>query len=262
MTIQTKPVFYFIDGVTGENNLLNFIEPGNPPGLELTAILNVGSRSMTNLMTEVGRALNNAGEEEYTVTFNRDTRIVTISATDTFELLVSSGSNIGSDPFALLGFTGADRTGASTYDGDTAIGTEYLIQFPLQGFKDFDNNKEGVQSSLNESAAGIIEVVTFGDKRLMEMELTFITDDFKAKGNIVDNNPTGIQDARDFLDFIITKSDLEFMPDRTDRAIFDTVLLERTRKSRQGTAYELNELLSQNIENHFTTGRLTFREVE
>lgn len=262
MTIETRPLFYMVNAVTSDNNLLNFVEPGNPPGTELTAELLVGSRSMTNLMTEVARALNDAGQETYTVTFDRDTRIVTISATDTFELLVSSGSNVGNDIFSILGFTGADRTGASTYDGDTAMGFTYTPQLIPQRFLSFDDNLQGVQSSVNESASGQIEVVTFGDRRFMEMEITNITNRPQGKGAPIENNQSALSQVRAFLEFAVTKSEFEFMIDRTDKATFETVLLERTRASRDGTGFRLRELINRGLNGFFTTELLTFRQLE
>lgn len=216
---------------------------------------------MTDLMTEVQRALNDSGANTYTVTFNRSTRLVTISADDTFELLVSSGSNTGVSPFSLLGFTGADRTGASSYVGDTATGSQYEPQFIPQGYVSFDDNLDGIQSSINESAAGIVEVVTFGDRRFMDMEIIYITSEAKQKGNPIQNNPTGLQDARSFMEFLIKKSEVEFMIDRSDVNTFDKVLLESTPTSRQGTAYQLKELVDRGLNDHYTTGSLRFRKV-
>jgi len=261
MTIKTRPRIYYIDAVSSENNLLNFIEPNNPPGLELTASLFVGSRSMTKLMIEVERALNDAGENVYTVTFDRSTRIVTISADDTFELLVSSGSNVGVSPFSLLGFTGSDRTGASSYVGDTAIGNNYVPQFLPQQYTSFDDNLEGTESSLNESAAGVVEVVTFGETRFMEMNLTFITDIFKGKANPINNNQSAIQETRNLMEFLIRKSEVEIMLDKDDVNTFDNALLESTKKSRQGTSYQLNELVGRGLNDHYETGVLKFRKV-
>ena len=261
MTIQTIPRFYYIDPISGDNNLLNFREPNQPPALELTAQLLVGSRTMTDLMTETARALNDTGANTYTVTFDRSTRLVTISADDTFELLVSSGSNIGVSPFSLLGFTGADRTGASSYTGDTPIGSAYEPQFIPQSFLSFDDNIEGIQASINESAAGIIEVVTFGNRRFMEMNITYITSEPKLKANPIENRTTGLQDARDFMEFLIGKSELEFMIDRSDVNTFDKVLLDRTASSNQGTSYKLTELVNRGLNDHYETGVLRFRKV-
>lgn len=259
MTIQTTPVFYFIDPIDNTNFALNFVEP-NISASELEAQLNPGGRTMTNLMVEVERAMNDAGQETYTVTLDRDTRLVTISGTDTFELLVATGSN-GNSVFSLLGFTGADRTGSSSYEGDTPIGTEYIPQFPLQDYIDFNDNLDNVQSSVQETASGVVEVVTFGNKQFTEFNITFITDRFKVKGNPIQNNQNAIQEARDFLTFAITKQNIEFMKDKSDRDTFDTVLLERTPQSRDGTAFLLRELISRGFEEFYETGKIRFRKV-
>lgn len=260
MTIQTKPVFYYVEPVTKDNNVINFVEPNIAP-VELTAELLVGTRSPEELATEVSRALNDAGLQTYTVTFNRADRTLEIASDDTFELLFNSGTNVGLSVHPLLGFDTTDLTGQTSYIGQSPLGVEYLPQFIPQRFKDFQNNLEGIQTSINESASGTVEVVTFGDRRFMEMELTYITDRFKVKGHPISNNPNAVAEARSFLEFCITKSNLEFMIDRADRNTFETVLLERTRQDRNGTSYELTELLSQNLEGYFTTGLLVFRRV-
>jgi len=261
MSISTIPVFYFIDPVTSDNQLLNFVEP-NISGDELLATVAIGARSMTNLMTAVEAGLNDAGANTYSVTFDRDTRIVTISGDDDFNLLVSSGSNVGLGVFSLLGFTGADRTGTDTYDGDTAIGTEYIPQTLPQGFKSFDNNKEGILASVNEAADGTLEVVTFGNRSFMEFNLEWITDLSRSRGNFIENNQSALDQVNEFLTFAIRKIDMEFMEDRDTRGTFDTVLLESTPISRQGTGYELKEFFNRKIQNYFETGILKFRKVE
>lgn len=257
MTIQTIPIFYTVGDVNESNNLMNFKEP-NVSAVELTATLNVGSRSMTNLMTEVERALNDAGDNEYTVSFDRDTRIVTIAADDDFDLLVTTGANAGFSVYSLIGFT-ADKTGTDTYDGDEAMGDTYSPQFKPQDFLNFDDNKENVQETLNESADGTEEVVTFGTKSFMEMNLKYITDRSRSKANPVANNSDAVQDIRDFLTFCITKSELEFMEDISNRALFDIIRLERTPASKNGTGFSLKEMINRDLEGYFETGRLRFR---
>lgn len=258
MSITTDPIFYTIDNVDTNNNLLNFKEP-NVSGDEITATLNVGSYSMSQLMTEVARAMNEAGSETYGVTLDRDTRIVTISSSDTIELLVSTGSNSGLSVFSLIGFTGADRTGAATYDGD-AIGSTYEPQFALQEFRGFDTNKEGVRPSINEAADGTVEVITFGNRQFMEFDIRFTTDYPQGKGSPITENLTGVSDLRTFMDFLITKSNLEFMQDKTDRNTFNVMLLESTSKSRTGTGYQLRERYDI-AQGYFDTGKLKFRKV-
>lgn len=261
MSLKTLPVIYYVDPINKDNNLLNFREPNQPPALEITAGLLVGSYTLTDLATEVQRALNDNGQETYTVTIDRDTRICTIAASDTFELLVSTGSNIGLGPYSLLGFTGSDRTGSNSYSGDLPVGTEYIPQFLVQDFVDFADNLEGTQASVNESAEGIVEVVTFGDRRFTEFNITYITNRERDKDGPIRNNPQGIEEARSLMEFLIKKSEVELMYDRADRSDFTKVLLESTRQDRTGTAYQLRELINRGLEGYFETGRLRFRKV-
>lgn len=261
MTIKTRVLFYYIDPITKDNNVINFREPNNAPALELTSVLNVGSRSMEKFIDEVQRGLNSVGQETYTLTLDRETRLVTITCTDTFELLVSSGSNIGTSVYSLLGFNGVDRTGSTSYVSDTPIGSSYSPQFPPQSFTSFDDNERGIQSSINESANGTVEVVTFGSKKLMDMEIMYITERFRGKDSFIENNANALSEARQFMNFLITKSNLEIMLDRDDRATFIEILLERTPQDSKGTSYQIREMISRGFENYFTTGKLVFRKV-
>lgn len=260
MTIKTKSVFYYIDGITSDNLYMNFIEP-NQLNIELTAELRIGTYSMSQLVTEVQRALNDAGDNVYTVVFDRDTRIVTISADDDFDLLVTTGANSGASTYSLLGYT-SNKSGSDTYDADEAFGSSYEPQYFFQDYKDVDNNVDGIRASVNESASGVIEVVTFGRRSFYEFNIKWITDKAQSKSSPFDEDLNALQNSRDFLDFAITKQNLEFMKDKSDRNTFDVVLLESTRKSRQGTSYELRELLGQGLDEYYETGILKFRKVE
>ena len=236
---------------------MNFIEP-NKDNFELTASVLIGTNSMTELAEKIQSALNDAGKNEYTVSFDRDTRLLTIVADDLFDLLVTTGSNAGLSVYSLIGFT-ADKTGLATYEADEAFGTEYKPQYALQDFKDADNSKEGIFSKINESASGVIEVVTFGSRQFYELNIKWITNRNMGKSNFLDNNQSAIEEARSFMDFCIEKNNLEFMRDLDNRSGFDKVLLETTRKSKQGTSYELTELLRDGLDGYFETGRLKFR---
>lgn len=260
MTIKTIPAFYYVDAISTSNYLMNFKEP-NQSALELTAQFNAGSRSINDLLIEIVRGLNASGENSYSFSFDRNTRLVTLNADDDFDLLVQTGSNAGLSVFSLIGFTGADRTGSNSYVGDSPIGAEYIPQTIPQEFTAFENNKEGVLSSINESAAGVVEVVTFGFRSFMEMNIKWITNETKSKGNFIENNPNALQEARDFLTFCIQKSDIEFMIDKDNRANYKKILLESTRGDRKGNSFQLREMLNQSLDEHYETGKLKFREV-
>ena len=113
MSLATHSKFYYGFEIDETNQYLDFNEGSG----ELSAELEIGLYSFTDYCAELARALNAAGGSTYTVTGNRTTRKITIAATGTFSLLVSSGSHEGTSAFATAGFTGADRSGSASYEG-------------------------------------------------------------------------------------------------------------------------------------------------
>lgn len=261
MSITTRPVFYYTEGVDSTAFTIDFVEPSVSPNT-LTAILNAGGYSLTELANEVSRALNATGTQGYTVSVNRSDRVFTISSSGTFNLLFSSGPTSGSSIASRIGFDAADLTSATTYDGQNGGGSEYEPQFLLQNFIGFEDNEQFISPSVNESSSGVVEVISYGSRRFMRFNIRFITDNHLGDNGYITNNPNGIQEARDFLEFCIQKKNLEFMKDRDNRSAFDTVLLERTRQSRTGTAYELRELYNLNLLGYYESGTLTFRRID
>ena len=259
MTIKTKSVFYYVDGISSENNLMNFKEP-TQANVEITAQLLVGTYSMSQLATEIERGLNDIGDNTYTVTFDRDTRFLTIGADAEFELLVTTGANVGISVWGLIGFS-LEKTGLSSYLADEALGSEYAAQYPFQDYKAFKNNVEGIKPSINESASGVIEVITFGKRSFMEGNIKWITNRVRSKDSFIGSNPNALEEVRAFLDFGITKQNMEFMENIADRNTFDIVLLESTRKSRNGTGYQLMEMMKSNLDEYYETQTLKFRKV-
>lgn len=257
MAITTTPKFYYIDRVTATNNLLNFDEGA----LELTATIPSSAYSVSQLATAVQTQMNAVGSQTYTVSLDRDTREITISAAGNFDLLIASGTGVATSIFTLLGFTGPDLTGANTYTG-SAIGTEYMPLFPLQDFRGFEDNEQLLSPSVNEpSDKSVAEIISFGRESVMSFNAIYVTDQAAVgKDSVFGRNPNLVQETRDFLSFIIGKNRLEFMKDESDSNTFDIVLLESTSNSRNGTAYELRELYNVGL-GYYETGRLTFRKI-
>jgi len=250
----TFSLFYFNFDVDKSNRFLNFKEGAGP---ELTASVAVGSHTFTEILTEVKTAMDAVGALVYTVTGDRDTREITISSTSAFDLLISSGTQVGSSVFATIGFTGADLTGLTTYTGNPA-GQIYEPQFKLQSFISSEDSQESVNASVNTTANGEVEVIRFGLAKFIEMNIRYGTD-LKADGKVIKNNPTGLTDLRTFMQFITTKAPVEFMIDIDTRSTFQKVILESTPSSRQGIGYRLNERYDNNLPGYFDTGPLTFR---
>lgn len=259
MAIYTKSKFYYGHNITLTNNTISLDEGSG----DITVTLNVGRYSLTQFVVEVERALNEFGNQTYTVTLDRADRIITIDAPNAFDLLFFSGGSSGTSVYSLLGFEQLDYTGLNSYTAPNPSGKEYRPQFLLQRYLDFKDNEESIQSVVNESAQGVVEVVAFGRKRIMKCTITFITDIFQAKNAPIENNPTGVDDANDFLSDIINKGDIEFIPDRDDNSLsgFTTCFLESTQESKEGTAYTLKELFSKGLQGYYDTGELTFRAV-
>ena len=258
MALTTFSKFYYNFQVTRSNNKINFDEGAG----ELEATVNIGKYTPTTLTVAIKTAMDAAGLLDYTVTFDRDTRIYTISSDSAFDLLLDTGAQSAIGIYAVIGFNqGVDLTGLLTYSGDTSAGSVYNNQFILQDYLGPNKSKEQIDSSINESANGVIETVSFGVRRFIKMSLKWITN-LEQNGKIIKNNPTGVEDLEDFLEYLITKGQLEFMPDKDNTAEFFTVIVESLPGSSNGTGYEIKELVDKNVPGYFEINNLKFRVVE
>jgi hypothetical protein len=246
---------FFDFEITLDSNKVNFDEGAG----ELTATIPLGIYGPTQLAKAIETQLTATGLETYTVVYNRSSRTFTISATSTFDLLVTNGTNVASSAFGVFGFTGADRTGASSYTGGVA-GSEYITQFPPQSYVAPGFFVEKSDASVNTSPNGSVEVVSFGNVQFIEFDLLYITD-IEMDGKVIRNNPTGVQDALDFLTFAINRGEIEFMPDEADVDTFFRMVLETTPSSGDGVGFTLKEETSKGLPGIYKTGKLKFRIV-
>jgi hypothetical protein len=256
MAIQTRSQFYSLPQITSDNYALDF----NEGAAELQASIELGSYSHNEIVTQVALQLNTVGGQTYTVTLDRSTRFVTISAPGNFSILCSSGTRIGVGAWGLLGFTGSDKTGTNTYTG-TAIGTSYRPQFWLQKYVPIENLRKKTSASISKATSGIVQVVNFGNEQFMECEISFITNQTQVKDGPIEHDSSGVVNAIAFLNAVTDKSFVEFMPDRDNPNTFTKMILDKTEESPDGTGYRLIELLEKNIRDYYRTGKLTFRKV-
>jgi hypothetical protein len=258
--ITTKSQFYYghtiSNGANGSlgNFRIDFDEGSGP----LVATLNPGDYTLTTFALEVKRAMDLVGTLTYTVSVNRNTRILTISATGTFDLLTSTGVSSGTAVWGLLGFTTtADKTGASSYVGELPSGSVYRPQAVLRDYIGKEDNLEKLDAVVNVSVSGVVQTVQFGNVSYFEFNIQPITNLKLNQCNAIDNNPNAVQQARDFFNYAITKAVMEFMPDRDSTNTFSTVILESTSASKQGTAFALETLAAQVYE----SGTMKLREI-
>jgi hypothetical protein len=259
MTVKTRSVFYYGHLIDDTNFQLDFDEGSG----ELVAEINVGSYSLSEFRTELERALNAASTlpQLYSVTLDRDTRQFTVTAPGSFSMLVSSGTHSGTSVYTLAGFTGADRASDTSHTGDTGSGSEYLPQLELQDYTPTSNFRKPTSAAVNIASSGEIEVVRFGDIQFMECNIAWITNQDVSSTDWLDNNPTAVEDTLDFLDKTTKKSKVEFMEDRDSRSIFETMLLDKTKDSKDGVGYRLYEFLKRKLPDWYETKTLTFRKL-
>lgn len=239
-----------------ENNLTIDLNEGSG---EINIELNVGGYVLSDIATEVQRALNDAGALTYTVTMDRSTRKMTIAGSANFSLLFATGSFVSTSAAAILGYSAVDLSGTDTYTSDLTIGTVYNPQFKLQEYIAFEDWQELTQESQSESASGIVEVISFANINFMQCNIT-LANDYDQYG-VVERNLTGVSDLREFMKYIVKKLNVEFIPDREDVNTYHKVLLEKTPSSRNGTGFKLKELYGRGLVGYYETGTLQFREV-
>ena len=249
MTLFTRSKFYYGHTVDINNRNIDFQE-----GAEVfVARLRPRGYTLTGFAQEIARAMNLISENNYVVTVDRENRQITIAGDSSFSLLADSGVNAGTSALPLAGFE-VDQSGASSYTGGSS-GEEFIPQLRLQDFINFDEDIDSVDAVVNESASGRTESVTFGRNRFMTCNIRYQTD--KAVG-FMENNPNAVSQLKEFMNYIITKAEIEFMPNKDDPESFFPCILERTSRSNTGTGYRLIE--SDGTPGFFDTGRLTFRE--
>lgn len=255
--IDSWSKFNYGHSVTTTNQFLSFSEGGS----ELIAIIPAKGYSLGSFATALRNALRDAGTLDYIVTVNRSSNTLTISAPTDFELLVSTGTTLGTSIFSLAGFSGADRTGTNTYTGNLKSGSEYYPQFKLQSYVPSDNFQVSFDATVNKSASGRVEIVRYGIEKFIECDLKFITN-LPMDNIVIKNNPSGLEDAIDFLQYITLKNNFEFVADVASPSTFEEVILESSPGYPNGTGYKLKELLDQNARDIYDIGLLKLRVIE
>lgn len=258
-TLKSFSLFYYGFDVTTENIYLNFNEGAG----ERTAIVPVGSYTMTDMANAIENALNTyAFSRVFTVTVNRTTRVFTISADGNFSLLPVTGTQASESVLPSIGFT-TDRSGASSYAANLPAGFEFEPQFRLQNYVPIEHWTGAALATVNKAATGRIEVIKFGSESFMQASIPYITDIAQISQNeVLKNNPTGVQDAVNFLIFAVTKAPLEFMPDIDDPSTFYEIILESTPDNKDGVGFKLMEMYDKALPGYYDTGILKFRQVE
>lgn len=256
--LTTFSIFYFGHEVDATNNSISFNEGSG----ELTASLNPGSYSLTDFAAEVKRAMDAASTlpQAYTVSVNRSNRKLTVSASGTFSLLISSGTAIGTTAFTLMGFSGADVSGTNTYTGGSGSGSEFEPTVRLQDYIPSTQWREAADAAVNNTASGRVEVVSFGEKQFVQFNFKWVTNQ-PGDGVTFKTNTNAIGNLETFLQYLTTKAPFEFMPDIGSRSTFQTLHLESTGDYQTGTGYKIKELYDRGLAGWYESGPLKCRVI-
>jgi hypothetical protein len=254
MSIKSYSGFTYGHEINSSNDYINFDEGGG----EVASQIEIGSYTLNNFLGKVLEAFNAEGGQEYSGTIDRATRKITITATTNFDLLVTTGTQSTISAFSLMGFT-IDKTGSNSYESDVASGFFYEPQFLLQNYVSFEDNVKTAQASVNESASGVVEIVSFGKNQFMECNITLATDIIPQ--GAIKENATGVSDLRSFMNYAINKNPLEVVFDLENPDLFEACLLEKTQIDSKGTGFKLYELYARKLVGYFETKSLTFRKL-
>lgn len=253
--ITTRSVFYYGLRVTLLSNAIDFSE-GGP---EIQATLNVSDYSLSEYAAEVQRAMRAAGTQFYVVTVNRVTRELTISAPNPFTLLTNTGSRAVQSAYPTMGFSTASDTAAlASHVSDFGLGQEYQTQFPVTNYIAFEDTLVKEDFTVNSTAEGVVQAISFGDTRRAEMNIRLITNKTGIQNKNFFDNVNGVAEAKSFVEYILTKAKVEFMPDVADRGTFHKCWLETTEDGSNGSRFVLKNMGTPDF---YETGLLTFRKV-
>jgi hypothetical protein len=260
MQLKNHSFFYYIEPVRDNNRFLNFIEP-DQDNVELTATVEIGEYTPTELALAVESAMNSVGDNIYEVSFLREENRFKIEANGDFNLLIETGENFGVSIFPTIGFTGNDT---GVVDSAVSIGgaNKFEPQFKLQDYVSSDFIKEAVSGVQSVSASGQVNVVSFGIARFLEFNIRYQNNynQFDPQGSLK-NSVDGLERLVSFMDFLIRKIPIEFVPDEMQPLVFEKIILEGTQDNRDGLGYRLREMLNLNIVGYYETGILRFRRI-
>lgn len=257
MALLTKSKFYYGIEILTDNNIIDF----NDGSGAIACAIPIGIYSPQEICNKISSLLTASGSQSYSCTFNRTSRKLTISASSNFTILISSGIHSGSSIYKKLGFTNlSDLSGSNTYTAQSETGYSFEPQFYLLDYIPLEHNIKSVQSSINETGSGNLEIIRYGTKRYMECSMELITNHKFSGDSIWAYNPSGVEDALLFLSYATQKCKIEFMPNKDDVSNYYTLILESTESDQNGIGFKLLEQLEYGV-GYYKTGRLIFREV-
>lgn len=251
MALTAKSLLLYGIAVTPLNSSIDFRRTSG--GTILQATLTVGFYSLTDLLTEVKRAMQAADAlNQYTVTADRSLfggtqNRVTIATQGIYlDLLFASGPRAGSSAANLLGFFQVDRTGGVSYMGNLSCGIPLVPEQIGYNYNPPESYRQNF-GQLNIAASGLKETIVFTTMLFLQVQFKYISD------SIMKN------DWANFMTWAIAQKPFEYIPEISKPGTFYSVTLEMTPEDGKGLAYRMTEMLGEDRPFEWDTGTMKFR---
>jgi hypothetical protein len=251
MALTANSLFLYGLQVTESNRSIDFKAASGGP--ELQATLTLGYYSLTGLLAEVKRAMEEAdpantytASADRTISSGTQNRVTILTSGSFLSLLFASGTRAASTVAPLLGYTSTDKTGATTYTGSSSAGT--VLVSTLVGYNYLPPDmKRKVFGSLNVSATGEKEAIVFQLQQFFQVQFKY------------EPQATVLLSWAPLIEWMIQQRPLEFTPEITSPSTFIECTLESTSADSKGLAHDWKEMLP-NFPFLYDTGVLKFRK--
>lgn len=251
MALSDYGLFLYGYTVSSANFSLDFQAASLGP--QITASLNYGTYSLTAILTEVGRAMSAADTNNtYTATADRtqsgglQNRIIISTSGSHLSLLCTSGTNVSTSPWSILGFsTISDKTGSTSYTGQFTTGTTLRpTQYPYNYL-----SPTSIQLPIaitNMSTSGNKETLTYSIQTYWQLQVKYILESDRK------NNWAPM------MQWMMQGNLVEFTPNISSPTVFHEGWMEGNNGSSTGLGYSFKELLP-DFPNEYDTGLIKFR---
>jgi hypothetical protein len=251
MALKTQSLILYSYEVLTSAQYIDFQSTSGGP--VLTAVVNLGEYSLTNLLQAIASAMAEADSTNvYTLTANRNimggyqNRVSISSNGSYFKLLFGSGPHASTSLASLLGFNQVDYTGATSYIGAQTTGTSLIPAYIGYNYND-DQNQAKVFGAVNVSAVGLKEAIVFQIQNFLDVEFKY-----EAKSALPNWNS--------FWTWAIQQRPFDFTPEISNPNTFYQVTLEKTPADSKGLGYLMKEMLP-DFPNYYQTGAINLRVV-
>lgn len=256
--INTFSKFHYGIQIDSDSNYLDFNEGTG----QISAVLRNGNYTFDTLADEIEYQMNLVGTQAYSVTANRSTNKITITAASAWILMAGTGTNSANGCYTALGYNLSDTSSTVSHTADNAIGSEYFPQYKLQDYVSSEDSQSLRNESVMVSASGKVEVVYFGTDKMFEFNIKFATDIYQPSSGPITNNPSGVSDLRSLMEYCTNKYEVDFYPNKDDSTEHYRVVLESTPADSKGTGFKLEEQYTRGLVGYFESGLLKFRVIE